>query len=96
MDMNKRYLKQILLALIVSLSSSYTSLAIANTTTKYQPGNQLAYFVGYHYYPGYWKGPLYYKNAYWTPWRYIGHGCRKSCLISKWNGQVIRCAKRCY
>jgi hypothetical protein len=34
-------------------------------------------------------------NTYWTPWKYVGHGCRRSCLVNKWNNRIIRCKKRC-
>jgi hypothetical protein len=94
--MEKTYSKQIVFAFILLLSSIYTNTAIATSTSTTTQGTQLAYFYGYHYYPSYWGGPVYHRGAYWTPWRYIGHGCRKSCLISKWNGRVIRCTKRCY
>ncbi|WP_457589636.1 hypothetical protein, partial [Legionella pneumophila] len=80
---------------------SFSNLASASNTNadQYLSGNtQLAYFIGIHSYPGnyYWRGPVYYKNAYWTKWRYFGYGCQKSCLIDRWSGRVIRCAKRCF
>lgn len=34
-------------------------------------------------------------NTYWTPWKFVGQGCRRSCLVNKWNNRIIRCKKRC-
>ena len=34
-------------------------------------------------------------NTYWTSWKFVGQGCRKSCLVTKGNGRVIRCKTRC-
>lgn len=73
----------------------YSSLSQASTNTSPPTGTQLAYFVGYHSYGGHF-GPKYRsRGAYWTGWRYIGHGCKRSCLIDRWSGRVIRCNKRC-
>ncbi|WP_084157839.1 hypothetical protein [Legionella wadsworthii] len=78
----------------------YSGLAKANTQASNPPGQQLAYYIGYH--SGYYHGnpPYYYKkhhrNAYWSGWRYIGHGCRSKCLIDRWSGRAIRCKKICH
>lgn len=85
--------------LILFLMLLISNIAGASTNPNQQPlsNTQLAYYIGIHSYPGYyWRGPVYYRSTYWTKWRYIGHGCQKSCLIEKWSGRVIRCAKRCF
>ncbi|HCJ1063252.1 TPA: hypothetical protein NQN31_000910 [Legionella pneumophila] len=86
------------LLFITILFSNAASASNTNTDQYFSGNTQLAYFIGIHSYPGnyYWRGPVYYKNAYWTKWRYIGYGCQKSCLIDRWSGRVIRCAKRCF
>ncbi|HAT7922286.1 TPA: hypothetical protein JBA38_02480 [Legionella pneumophila] len=89
------------LTFLLFITVSFSNAANANSTNsaQYLSGNtQLAYFIGFHSYPGnyYWRGSIYYKNAYWTKWRYIGYGCQKSCLIDRSSGRVIRCAKRCF
>ena len=34
------------------------------------------------------------NNAYWTRWHNVSHGCKKSCLIDRHSGNVIRCRVR--
>ncbi|HDS3847954.1 hypothetical protein [Legionella pneumophila] len=86
---------------ILFITVLFCNLASASNTNADQylsVNTQFAYFIGVHSYPGnyYWRSPVYYKNVYWTKWRYIGYGCQKSCLIDRWSGRVIRCAKRCF
>lgn len=80
----------------------YSTVAKANTPPPAPlAGEQLAYYIGYHSAPGYvYYGPQYYphyhpRKLYWTGWRYIGHGCRKNCLINRWNGRILRCDRTC-
>ncbi|KTC90362.1 hypothetical protein Ldum_1430 [Fluoribacter dumoffii NY 23] len=87
----------ILLSFALLIGFFYSNLVKASTTTQL-PGQQFAYFVGYHsgyYGPATYHHHHYHRGVYWTPWRYIGHGCRKSCLIDRWSGRVIRCKTRC-
>jgi hypothetical protein len=103
---NSKLLLMLLTSFILFLAMFfYTGLNYASTNTTQPPGTQLAYFIGYHSYggnihtgPGYiYYGPKYHpRGTYWTGWRYIGHGCKRSCLIERWSGRVIRCTKRCY
>lgn len=78
--------------------------AMAHTSQVHStPVPVLAYFIGYHSYDGLYNRPGYINNgarnkkgkAYWTGWRYIGHGCQKSCYIDQFSGKAIRCKKRC-
>ncbi|KTC69267.1 hypothetical protein Lbir_2006 [Legionella birminghamensis] len=98
-----------LLVLLMTFGTIQSVQAQVNTTSPQTTlaGKQLAYYYGGHWYryPGHYYGPgyiyygpryynrHYYKN-YWTGWRPYGH-CRKTCLINQWNGQVIRCVRRC-
>lgn len=96
-----KLLPMLIVSFIIFIGSFYSSFAQANTQLTQPPGTQLAFYIGFHnYYGGYYNpvyyGPRYYRyRTYWTGWRYIGHGCRQSCLIDRWNGRVIRCSRRC-
>ncbi|KTD60840.1 hypothetical protein [Legionella shakespearei] len=100
-NQNSKLLPMLLISFILFIGMFfYTGLTYASTSPSQPPGTQLAYFIGYHSYggPGYiYYGPKYRpRGTYWTGWRYIGHGCKRSCLIERWSGRVIRCTKRCY
>ncbi|MFT4059138.1 MAG: hypothetical protein QM652_06275 [Legionella sp.] len=84
-------------SIILLISALYSPRAKANTLESTSiAGQQLAYFIGYHSAPGYiYYGPRHHRNFYWTGWRYVGHGCRKNCLVDRWNGRVIRCNRIC-
>lgn len=90
----------LLTSFILFIGTVYSMGAKANTSTPLA-GVQLAYFIGYHnyngaYLPGHiYYGPRHYRKAYWTGWRPIAHGCRRTCLIDRWTGRAIRCSKRC-
>ena len=87
-------LPYLLLSLFLFTGSFYSSKAAADNVT----GQQLAYFVGYHTSPGYvYHGPRHSRanRTYWTGWRAVGHGCRRSCLVDRWSGRVIRCKNTC-
>ncbi|CAM2838113.1 Uncharacterised protein [Legionella steigerwaltii] len=92
-------ISHLLLPFIIFIGFFYSSLVKADTLPAQPPGQQLAYFIGFHS-GGYYEPPPYYfhrhhRNLFWTPWRYVGHGCRKSCLIDRWSGQVLRCRRIC-
>ncbi|ASQ46066.1 hypothetical protein [Legionella clemsonensis] len=83
----------------------FAATAQAATSTPLTPSankTELAYFYVYDRYPGRYWGPrrYYHRNVYWTGWRtyYYRHGyrCQRNCLINRWNGAIIRCAKRCF
>lgn len=89
-----------IVSLIVLIGALFATTAKASPTSTLS-GTQLAYFVGTHYAPGYvYHAPprVYHhrpRSVYWTNWRYIGHGCKKSCLIDRWSHRVIRCKQVC-
>lgn len=90
----------LLISILMLTGALYSTLAKANTPSSPLAGAQLAYFIGYHSAPGYvYYGPQYYhrhhRKLYWTGWRYVGHGCRKNCLVDRWNGRIIRCNRVC-
>lgn len=92
-------ISRLFLSLIILIGFFYSSIVQADTSPSQLPGQQLAYFIGYHS-GGYYEPPPYYyhrhhRSLFWTPWRYVGHGCRKSCLIDRWSGHVIRCRRIC-
>lgn len=79
------------------------------TQLAYYVGHPRRYYGRGYYGRGYY-GHRYYRRAvyaapivyagyragsYWTGWRYIGHGCSRSCLVNRYNGHVIRCKQRC-
>ncbi|MCE0723820.1 MULTISPECIES: hypothetical protein [Legionella] len=94
-----KILPLIILSSVLLIGFLYSGPAKANSESSQSPGQQLAYFIGYH--SGYYYGspPYYYhrhyKKAYWTGWRYIGYGCRSSCLIDRWSGRAIKCKRIC-
>jgi hypothetical protein len=92
-----RALSILLFSVLMLLGGLYSSVAKANTPESTPiAGQQLAYFIGYHSAPGYvYYGPRHHRRAYWTGWRYVGHGCRKNCLVDRWSGRVIRCNRVC-
>ncbi|HHF7375040.1 hypothetical protein [Legionella bozemanae] len=94
-----KILPTIILSSVLLIGFLYSSLAKANSEPSPPPGLQLAYFIGYHSGSYYGAAPYYYhrhhRNAYWTGWRYIGHGCRSSCLIDRWSGRAIKCKRIC-
>ncbi|WP_083821511.1 hypothetical protein [Legionella drancourtii] len=96
-----RIMPILLISFLVLMGALYTTVAKADTPSSSSPaGMQLAYYIGYHSAPGYvYYGPRYYprhpRKLYWTGWRYIGHGCRKNCLVDRWSGRVIRCNRTC-
>lgn len=87
------------------------SLVLLAATTQAQAApNQLAYFVGHetiHYGYGtppsgiYYKTKIYrvqgnpYPRVIWTRWKDVGYGCRSSCLIDRFSGQMITCRRAC-
>ena len=90
----------LVISFLILIGGLYSTVAKANTPT--QPAcQQLAYFVGYHSAPGYvYYGPRYNTHyhrskLYWTGWRYVGHGCRKNCLVDRYSRRVIRCNRVC-
>jgi hypothetical protein len=98
------------LRLLPILVASFLLLAMcfsANTQAAITPSmpNSNPMQLAYHYvhgHPGYYHGswrPRHY-GTYWTGWRpyYWRHGyrCKRSCLINRWNGSVIRCKNRCF
>ncbi len=106
---NKRFQPLLAIAFLLFIGSLSTTSIASATTSSPLPGTQLAYFIGHHSYNGgnyrprgvyYRPRPVYYRhgyrhrNPYWGSWRYVGHGCKKRCLID-WRGHVIRCKTRC-
>lgn len=100
-DAKNYKLHSILLTSFILFIATFYSIAVKANSSPSLPGTQLAYFIGYHsyngaYLPGHiYYGPRHYRKAYWTGWRPIGHGCRRTCLIDRWTGRAIRCSKRC-
>lgn len=95
---NYKTIPIIILSSVLLIGFLYSSLAKANSEPSPLPGVQLAYFIGYHSGYYYETPPYYYHhhgNAYWSGWRYIGHGCSSSCLIDRWSGRAIRCKRTC-
>jgi hypothetical protein len=89
-----------IISFLVLIGALYNTAAKANTASTPLSGTQLAYFVGSHYAPSYvYHGPRVYHHrpraVYWSNWRYVGHGCRKSCLVDRWSHRVIRCKQVC-
>ncbi|QMT60358.1 hypothetical protein HBNCFIEN_01730 [Legionella sp. PC997] len=103
---NCRIFRLLVLSFTILIGFLYSNIAKAEATSAL-PAQQLAYFVGYHsgyYGPSSYYGPQPYRHYrhhrhhrkfYWTDWRYIGHGCSRSCLIDRWSGRVIRCKRSC-
>lgn len=102
----KRIPKSLILTLsLMTLIGFLSSTNVQSQTLPTSPnGIQLA-ANGYVGYPG-WQGYGYYSpapvvyvrrptNFYWTRWKYLGHRCKRSCLINRWNGVVVRCKKVC-
>ncbi|MCL9683737.1 hypothetical protein [Legionella maioricensis] len=92
----------LLASFILLIGTFYSVYSNASNNASQPPGTQLAYFIGYHSYGGYYLpgyiyyGPRHYpRRAYWTGWRSIGYGCRQTCLIDRWSGRAIRCSRRC-
>lgn len=60
-------------------------------------GRHGGYYGGW----GIYVAPRYNRRGgtYWTGWRSYyrhGHRCVRNCLVSRYNGQIIRCQRRCY
>ncbi|WP_146740002.1 hypothetical protein [Legionella quinlivanii] len=78
--------------------------SLAGQQLAYYYGGHWYRYPGNYYGPGYiYYGPRYYNRTYypkhyyrnyWSGWRPYGH-CRQTCLINQWNGQVIKCVRRC-
>lgn len=95
---------------LLFLAVGFTANVHATSTQQQSaPGVTNNLQLAYYYVHGYWGpgyrhywGPGYYhrRGVYWTGWRpyYYRHGvrCQRSCLVNRWNGAIIRCAKRCY
>lgn len=86
---------------LLVLALGYSMKLHANQASAI-PGTQLAYFIGYHEYNGFYtpsnvySNPKYkHKRSYWSGWKKSGSGCRKNCLIDRFSGRAIRCSKRC-
>ncbi|WP_058518327.1 hypothetical protein [Legionella parisiensis] len=92
-------LPAIVLFSVLIIGFLYSIIAKANSESTQPPGQKFAYFIGYHSSYYYGAAPYYhhrhYKKTYWTGWRYIGHGCRSSCLIDRWSGRAIKCKRIC-
>ena len=92
----------------VLLTSIFYSSNLRSNNASPLAGQQLAYFVGYHsgginegsYSNGstgqvYYRPKYHYKGSYHTPLTYIGHTCRKTCLVDRWTGRSLKCYKSC-
>jgi hypothetical protein len=92
-----RIIPILLISFVMLIGALYTTVAKANTSAPAASpaGMQLAYFIGYHSAPGYVYYPHRPRTLHWTGWRYIGHGCRKNCLVDRWSGRVLRCNRTC-
>lgn len=98
---SSRLLPLMILSFVLSLGLFYTSIAEATGSVQ-PPGTQLAYFIGFHSYPGgyyrhhnvYYGNRYRHNNYYWRNW---GHrrGCSKSCVVDRRSGAIIRCYRRC-
>ncbi len=100
---NYRAIPILVLSILLLAGSSYFAVAKAEANSTPLAGQQLAYFIGYHYAPGYANGPHYYhyhhavpRAVYWTRWRYVGHGCNRHCLVDRYTGRVVRCERVCH
>lgn len=99
-----RVLPLIFLSFVLLAGGLYSTQAKASSSsTTPLAGQQLAYYIGYHSAPSYVyqePRPRYHhhhpRRSYWTGWRYVGHNCRKNCLIDRWNGRVLRCNRVCH
>lgn len=95
-----RIMPILLISFLMLTGALYTTVAKAGSPSSSPAGMQLAYYIGYHSAPSYvYHEPRYtprpQRRSYWTGWRYIGHGCRKNCLIDRWSGRVMRCTRTC-
>lgn len=96
-------LSRLIFLLLLIAGIFYNNKSTANPLSAQAPGVQLAYFIGYHSYDGEYRQPIYYPpktylkgGAYWTGWRYVGYGCRQTCLIDRVTHNALRCNKLCY
>lgn len=103
MNSSAKYFKLLPLYLGVTLAMLFSSTALTmSSNVAKAPLIQLAHYHGYYNYPaGYWQPQRYHhSNYYWTNGRpyYHRHGyrCHQSCMINRWNGQIVRCVNRCF
>jgi hypothetical protein len=99
-----KLLPVLIVMLISCIGTFYSTSADASNHSHPLHGPEMAFhfemgdtgpFYGPPYYSPVYPGPIYRRNVYWTGWRYIGYGCERSCLISSWDGQILRCKRRC-
>lgn len=84
-------------------SSAFTNSAQAQSSKMPTQAIQLAWWysggAGWYNYGSSQPYSVYYEprgnSYYWTPWERLPNGCKKTCLVNQWNGEVMRCAKKC-
>lgn len=95
---SKRTVPLLFVSFLILIGGLYSTVTQASTLPT---GQQLAYFVGYHYAPGqshigpnrhYHHQP---RQPYWTGWRHTSPRCQKRCLVDRRTGHIIRCTRVC-
>jgi len=84
--------------LIISIGLLIGSLFSITAKAEATSSTQLAYGVGIQpYHDNAYHRPHHHRHndLYWTGWRNVGHGCRKNCLVNRWNDRIIRCNRVC-
>lgn len=102
---NNQHISILVKSFLIIIFLFFSTQIKANAPATPPPGVQLAYFIGFHSYDGgtsvssqvpYASGYRVSRNAYyWTRWRYVGYGCRQSCLIDRLTGFPVRCNRSC-
>lgn len=87
--------------------SNFTNTQAGNQVAYYRGYHGYRGGYGHRGYRGYgYRRGVYYAapvavygaargGAYWTGWKYVGHGCSRSCLVNRGTGHIVRCKQRC-